>query len=77
MRADGLKVQYFQRARFEYHPDLPKGQRVVLPSIGRELYVPMVPLSFLNPFACRNVKAAGYSVCFTFLEFFGANGGLA
>ncbi|KAB8139888.1 vanomycin resistance protein VanB [Chloroflexia bacterium SDU3-3] len=32
---DGLQVQYFQRARFEYHPELPAGQRVQLTQIGR------------------------------------------
>src|SRR4030066_1133129 len=27
---NGLTIQYFQRARFEYHPELPEGQRVTL-----------------------------------------------
>ncbi|MCL5257113.1 MAG: hypothetical protein M1319_04875 [Chloroflexi bacterium] len=36
---DGVKVgsysaQYFERARFEYHPELPEGQRVVLGKLG-------------------------------------------
>jgi len=77
MRTDGLKVQYFQRARFEYNPSLPEGQRVELTSIGRELYVPMLQLNFSSLFACRNFEASGFPVCFTFLEFFDANGGLA
>ena len=76
IRPDGLRVQYFQRARFEYHPELPEGQHVVLTSIGREIYVPSVPLDFTNPFACRYFEQTGFSVCFAFLEFFDANGGL-
>jgi hypothetical protein len=74
-RADGLRVQYFQRARFEYHPELPEGQRVTLTPLGREIYVSTLPLDFSNPFACR-VFDTGFSVCFAFLEFFDANGGL-
>jgi hypothetical protein len=31
-------VQYFQRARFEWHPELPPGQRVVLGDLGREYF---------------------------------------
>lgn len=39
--SDGITrtVQYFEKARFEYHPNLPDGQRVVLSSLGR-LYAP-------------------------------------
>ncbi len=38
---DGIThtVQYFEKARFEYHPNLPDGQRVVISSLGR-LYAP-------------------------------------
>lgn len=32
--ADGQQVQYFERARFEYHPTAPAGQRVSLSRIG-------------------------------------------
>lgn len=37
--ADGKvhTVQYFERARFEYWPDLPAGQRVLLSLLGRQL----------------------------------------
>ncbi len=75
-RADGLRVQYFQRARFEYHPELPEGQRVTLTPLGREIYVSTLPLNFTNPFACRTFDT-GFSVCFAFLDFFNANGELA
>lgn len=32
---DGRIVQYFQRARFEWHPDLPAGERVRLTNLGK------------------------------------------
>jgi hypothetical protein len=38
-------VQYFQRARFEYWPELPPGQRVVISSLGRL----MAPRDMLAP----------------------------
>lgn len=31
-------VQYFQNARFEWYPDLPKGQRVVLAHLGSQYF---------------------------------------
>lgn len=33
---NGLTVQYFERARFEYHPDLPEGTKVTLGRVGAE-----------------------------------------
>lgn len=33
-------VQYFERARFEFHPEQPDGQRVILTLIGRKLAPP-------------------------------------
>jgi len=74
---DGKKVQYFQRARFEYSPDLPEGQRVQLTNLGRETYVSTGPLNVSNTFACRAYPETGYPVCFAFLEFFDQYGGLA
>ncbi|MEA2576361.1 MAG: hypothetical protein QOH93_3659 [Chloroflexia bacterium] len=32
-------TQYFQRARFEYHPELPEGQRIMLGALGSETAV--------------------------------------
>ncbi len=31
-------VQYFQKARFEWHPELPPGKRVTLSELGREYF---------------------------------------
>ncbi|HEU5090411.1 MAG TPA: hypothetical protein VFT99_23315, partial [Roseiflexaceae bacterium] len=33
-------VQYFERVRFEYHPQLPDGQRVLISLLGRKLAPP-------------------------------------
>jgi hypothetical protein len=35
---DGRIVQYFQRARFEWHPELSPGQRVTLGDLGAEYF---------------------------------------
>jgi len=68
---DGKKVQYFQRARFEYRADLPEGQRVQISPLGSLTYVSNGPLNVAaNTFACRTYTETGYAVCFAFLEFF-------
>lgn len=73
----GLLVQYFQRARFEYHPDKPEGQKVVLTPLGDLTYTPGRQLVVNNPLACRTFTETRYAVCFAFLEFFEENGGIA
>jgi hypothetical protein len=35
---DGMLVQYFQRARFEWHPERPAGRRVVLTNLGEQYF---------------------------------------
>jgi hypothetical protein len=35
---NGVIVQYFQNSRFEWHPALPAGQRVVLANLGKEYF---------------------------------------
>ena len=73
----GLEVQYFQRARFEYHPELPEGQRVRLTPLGANLYRAGTPSLSLNiPGACRPFST-GYAVCYDFLTFFDQYGGMA
>jgi len=74
---DGGTVQYFQRARFEYHSELPAGQRVTLTTLGRATFVSTGPVDVAGAFACRAYAETGYSVCFSFLEFFDAHGGTA
>lgn len=71
----GREVQYFQKARFEYHPELPVGQRVVPTPLGEYLYRPGKPYQMPpNPSPCRLIDR--FPVCFAFLTFFDANGGL-
>ena len=72
---DGRTVQYFQRARFEYHAEWLEGQRVLLTALGRETYVTTGALNASNSFACRTFSETGFAVCFSFLEFFDKYGG--
>lgn len=73
---DGKRVQYFQRARFEYRADLPEGQRIQVTPLGRLTYATTGALDVNNTFACRAYSETGFSVCFSFLEFFDAYGGV-
>lgn len=76
----GMLVQYFHKVRFEYHPENPPGQEIVISPLGEYLYqtdgpgkvVPVYPL-LAN---CRNIPADGFPVCYDFLSFFDANGGV-
>jgi hypothetical protein len=76
--ADGSKlmVQYFEKARFELHPEQPMGQRVVLTMVGTELYQAGVnSINLDTPGACRVIN--GYGVCYDFLSYFDKYGGVA
>jgi hypothetical protein len=73
---DGKTVQYFQRARFEYNPNQPEGQRIQLTQLGRVMYNTTGELNVGNSFACRTYAETGFAVCFAFLEFFDDNGGV-
>lgn len=73
---DGNTVQYFQRVRFEFHRDLPEGQRIQLSTLGQFTYISTGPLNVANSFACRLYTETGFSVCFAFLEFFDEYGGV-
>ena len=74
-RKDGLLVQYFQRARFEFHPDLPDGRRVALANLGQQTYTPSARLDISNPLACRLYAETNISVCFAFLDFYNQHDG--
>lgn len=67
---DGKTVQYFQRARFE----LAAANRVQLTPLGALTYARQSPLPVEGNNGCERFPS-GYSVCFTFLEFYKANGG--
>lgn len=71
----GLTVQYFQRARFELHPELPAGQRVTLTAVGSFLYTAgQASITVNSPGACRTFPN-GLAVCYDFLTFYEAHGG--
>ncbi len=73
----GVTVQYFQRARFEWRPEMPVGQRVQLTPLGSLLYTPGAPSLNINVAgACRSFPT-GFSVCYDFLTYYDAHGGLA
>ena len=68
---DNVLVQYFQRGRLEM-----VGGQVRPSALGALTYIPGVKLNFKNSMSCELYTQTGYSVCFAFLEFFKANGGL-
>jgi hypothetical protein len=76
----GLKVQYFEKARFELHPEEIPDLRVKLSNLGSYLYQKGQTLPVLyNASGCRFYPqvADGYHICYDFLEFFDENGGIA
>lgn len=72
-----VQVQYFQRARFEYHPNASTDQGVILTPLGEYLYEPGEEVK--NPFAggCKTFEQTGYEVCFDFLSFYLEHGGVS
>jgi len=73
-------VQYFQRARFEWHPENPPNYRVQLGLLGQQVYgriAPPVP-DWTTPW-CRSQRyfhETGHVVSNAFLEFFDRYGSL-
>jgi hypothetical protein len=71
----GLAVQYFEKSRFELHPEMPEGQRVQLSPLGTKMYEPGLPaLNLTTPGACRILN--GFGICYDFLAFFDRYGGM-
>ncbi|MBK9926668.1 MAG: carboxypeptidase regulatory-like domain-containing protein [Anaerolineales bacterium] len=66
---DGKTVQYFQRARFELTPD----NRVQLTPLGTLTYKPQSQMPVQSANGCELYSQ--FYVCFTFLDFYKANGG--
>ena len=67
-------IQYFTRARFEFHPENPAGQRVRLTPLGESLYENGRKLDIFTPIGCRSFPN-GLAICYDFLEFYEKNGG--
>ena len=78
------KVQYFQRAHFELHPENPPELRVQMTHLGEIIYLGEImnkPGDVLtvpqNHPACRHFPETNRQVCYAFLDFFEKNGGIA
>jgi hypothetical protein len=77
-QTSGGIVQYFQRARFELHPENPPESRVQWTPIGQYLYIPGTAQSSSDDFQnCRIFPETGFQVCMAFRDFFEAKGGVA
>ncbi len=76
-----LTVQYFQKARLEYHPANPPAYRIELGLLGDELGKRQPPLAVREiPTAtdpnCAYFDTTGHAVCFQFRRFFETTGGV-
>ncbi len=80
IQEDGMTVQYFQRARFELHPDAPKGFQVQLTLLGDALTAARRPFPQAQPFTSSRdhvfFPQTGHGLHFGFLKFFNTYGGL-
>lgn len=77
----GLHVQYFERARFEWHPDLAgTPYEVLLSRLGADLWDvnrPFEPLPEPEPERCVDFPETGQRVCGAFADIWAEDGGLA
>lgn len=74
----GLTLQYFQKARFQLHPQAPPDLRVQLSPLGEFLYESGKKVEIPSTFpSCRQFPQTGYQVCYAFLAFFESNGGIS
>lgn len=73
----GLLVQYFEKARFELHPESPPGEQVKLTPIGQKTYSPGVLIEELSSSTpnCYQEKGWDFPVCFSFYNFYDHFGG--
>jgi hypothetical protein len=77
----GLQIQYFDKARFEFHPENPADLRVEISPLGRYLYEldkpgSSVPITHGAP-GCRYFSEVDFQVCYAFLDFFEDYGGIS
>jgi beta-N-acetylhexosaminidase len=82
----GFVTQYFERARFEWHPgSWPSRYDVELGLLGRELAqkdnltgtTPFQPIKAASDANCNFYPQTGHRLCFGFRDYWNANGGLA
>ena len=74
----GLSVQYFQKARMEWHPENPIPYKVQLGLLGEELKYRQPSVPEPTPRSRRKFYFAetGHTVSYAFLDFFSENGGI-
>lgn len=74
----GLLVQYFQKARMEWHPENPAPYKVQLGLLGEELKFRQPPVPEPTSRSRRRFyfPETGHTVSYAFLDFFSANGGI-
>ncbi|MGA7669906.1 MAG: GerMN domain-containing protein [Nitrolancea sp.] len=84
MQENGTTVQYFQRARFEWHPGAaPQRYDVLLGLLGNIIAAPKMndqpfqPVSGSNDANCTFYQATGHRLCFGFRDYWKSHGGLA
>lgn len=79
--ATGLLVQYFQKTRFEWHPANAAPYQVQLGLLGEDLGQRTAPVPVgqipapSNP-NCQYFTETSHSLCYKFLDYWRANGGL-
>lgn len=78
----GVRMQYFQRARFEVNDLAGQQPRIVLSPLGKYLYDPAtVQPAALNRAGapCKPVvsQAGEFHICYSFLDYYEAHGGAA
>ncbi|MCL5961747.1 MAG: L,D-transpeptidase [Chloroflexi bacterium] len=77
---DGLTVQYFERARFEYHPENPERYQVLLSQLGRATgratpaVLPGTPTAEAADWTY--FVETGHNLAYGFKEYWEKNGGL-
>ena len=79
--ATSLTIQYFQKARLEFHPANPPAYRIQLGLLGDDLGKRLPPLAVRdiptsNDPNCAYFDATGHAVCFQFRRFFETTGGI-
>jgi len=74
----GVTVQYFQKARLEWHPENPKLYQIQLGLLGEELKYRQPAIAEPMSRSRRKVyfPETGHTVAYAFLDFFKANGGI-
>ncbi len=74
----GILVQYFQKARIEWHPDNPDPYKIQLGLLGDELKYRQPRIQEPIPRSRRRVyfPQTGHTIAYTFLDYFKAHGGI-